>query len=253
MNYDDYARQYASTRWAVPWITSVLARQVSLLPASATLLEIGCGTGNYIITLAEMFPSCVCRAFDLSREMLAVARSRSGSVGFLLGDADTSFPYSAQEADFAFLVDVVHHLRNLDNLFRESARILKPRGILAVVTDSEANIRNRSLTHFFPEILDIELIRYPPIEELNSAAKRAGLKCDAQEPAEGDIELNDTFIAKLEQKCSSAMRLISPEVHRAGIVRVREGQKRGEKWHSCYTALIYSKDRQERSTNGLSR
>jgi SAM-dependent methyltransferase len=242
MNYDDYAQQYASTRWAVPWITSVLARQVSPLPAISTLLEIGCGTGNYIITLAEMFPSCVCKAFDLSREMLAVARSRSGSVRFLVGDADASFPYSAQEADFAFLVDVVHHLRNLDNLFRESARILKPRGILVVVTDSEANIRNRSLTHFFPEILDVELKRYPLIEELNSAAKRAGLRCDAQEPAEGDLDLNDAFIAKLEQKCSSAMRLISPEAHRAGMVRVREGQKRGEKWHSCYTALTYSKD-----------
>ena len=163
MNYDDYARQYASTRWAVPWVTSVLARQVRRLPGNAILVEIGCGTGNYIITLAAMFPGCASKAFDLSREMLAVARSRSASVQFVEGDADAGFPCSAQEADFAFLVDVVHHLRSLENLFRESARILKPNGILVIVTDSEANIRNRSLTPFFPEILDVELRRYPLI------------------------------------------------------------------------------------------
>ncbi len=243
MNYDDYAREYASTRWAVPWITTVLARQVGFLPANATLVEAGCGTGNYIIALAEMFPGCACKGFDLSSEMLAVARSRSEKVQFALADAEASFPYGAREADFALLVDVVHHLRSLDNLFRESARILKPNGILVIVTDSEANMRSRSLTHFFPEILEIELRRYPTLDELNSAAARAGLKCNGQEPAEGDIELEDTFIAKLEQKCSSAMRLMSPQAHRAGIARVREAQKRGEKWHSCYTALIYGKER----------
>jgi len=241
MDYDDYATQYASARWAVPWITSALARQITSLAANATLVDIGCGTGNYIIALSEMFPSCACKGFDLSREMLAVARSRSGNVQFLFGDADAQFPCSAQEADFAYLVDVVHHLRDLDNLFQEASRILKSTGALMVVTDSEANIRSRSLTQFFPEILDIELERYPTLDELASAASRAGLKCDRQEPAEGEIALDDGFIEKLEQKCSSSMRLIPPKSHRAGIARVREAQSRGEKWHSCYTALTYGK------------
>ncbi|MBN1268407.1 MAG: methyltransferase domain-containing protein [Kiritimatiellae bacterium] len=241
LNYDDFAHQYASTRWALPWITAVLARQVGLLPPHATLVEIGCGTGNYIIALSEMFPACACKAFDLSPEMLKVASSRSTRVQFVPGDADAQFPCAAEEADFAYLVDVVHHLRNLDNLFRESARIMKPGAVLAIVTDSEANIRNRSLSRYFPEILDGELARYPAIGNLDSAARRAGLKCDAQEPAEGDIDLDEAFIAKLEQKCSSALRLISPEAHEAGIARVRDAQRRGEKWHSCYTALRYSK------------
>ena len=241
MDYDDYATQYASTRWAVPWITAVLASQVGSLASNATLVEIGCGTGNYIIALSERFPACVCKGFDLSREMLAVARSRSRNVQILFGDADAQFPCGAQEADFAFLVDVVHHLRNLDNLFQESARILKLTGVLMVVTDSEANIRDRSLTRFFPEILDLELKRYPALDELNSAANRAGLTCVGRKPAEGDIGLDDGFIEKLEQKCASSMRLIAPEDHRAGIARVREAQTRGETWHSCYTALTYSK------------
>lgn len=239
MNYDDYARQYAVTREAAPWILAVLADSVGRLPPNATVVEVGCGTGNFINKLAEMFPDCACKGFDLSSEMLAVARNRSDSVEFSRGDAEAQFPYEAREADFVYLVDVVHHLRDLDNLFGESARILKPDGTLMIVTDSEANIRNRSLTRFFPEILAVELGRYPSIEELNAAARRAGFRCDRSKPAEGEFTLDEDFIAKLEQKCSSAMRLISDEAHQAGLDHVREAQIRGETWHSCYTALTY--------------
>ena len=58
---------------------------------------------------------------------------------------------------------------------------------------------------------------------------------------EGNIALDDYFIAKLEQKCSSSMRLISPEAHQAGMGRVRAAQKAGEMWHSLHTCLTYRK------------
>ena len=241
MDYDQYAQTYATTRWAVPWITAVLARQVERLSSAARIVEIGCGTGNYIMTLSGIFPECIWKAFDLSREMLAIARTRSNCVEFVYGDADASFPYPAGHTDFVYLVDVIHHLRNFESFFSECARILKPSRFLAIVTDSEANIKSRSLTRFFPEILEIELARYPRIEDLKVAAERAGLVMQAQEPAEGDIALDDAFIAKLEQKCSSAMRLIPPEAHKAGIARVRAAQEGGEMWHSLNTCVTYRK------------
>jgi SAM-dependent methyltransferase len=243
MDYDGYAKTYASTRWAVPWITVVLGRQVERLASQATIVEIGCGTGNYVIALSSMFAECKWKGFDLSHEMLAIARSRSNRVEFVTGDADAHFPYTADEADLAYLVDVIHHLRNFESFFSECARILKPSGVLAIVTDSEANIRSRSLTRFFPEILEIELARYPKIDDLSAAAGRAGFALLRQEPAEGDITFDDAFIAKLEQKCSSAMRMISPEAHKAGMARVRAAQRAGEMWHSLYTCLTYRKVR----------
>jgi len=241
MDYDEYAKTYASTRWAVPWITAVLARQVECLPAEATIVEIGCGTGNYVIALSGMFAQSRWKGFDLSSEMLAVAGTRSKCVEFATGDADARFPYCDEETDLAYLVDVIHHLRNFESFFSECARILKPSGVLAIVTDSEANIRGRSLTTFFPEILEIELVRYPKIEDLSADAGRAGLALFRQEPAEGEIALDDAFIAKLDQKCSSAMRLISPKAHQAGMARVRAAQTAGEMWHSLYTCLTYRK------------
>ena len=36
-----------------------------------------------------------------------------------------------------------------------------------------------------------------------------------EEPAAGDMPLTDAFVASLEARCSSAMRLLAPEVHAA--------------------------------------
>lgn len=239
MDYDAYAATYAHTRWAVPWILDPLTRAVRRQPGGAAIVEIGCGTGNYAIALAAAVPGYVYKGFDLSAEMLRVARGRSSAVEWSAGDAGRAFPFPDRSAALAFAVDVVHHVKRLDTFMREAARILVPDGSLMIVTDSEANMSRRSLTRFFPEILPIELARYPALEALSRAAAAAGLGLESEEPAAGDIALDDAFIAKLAAKCSSAMRLIPAAAHARGLARVREAAARGETWHSCYTILTW--------------
>jgi SAM-dependent methyltransferase len=73
----------------------------------------------------------------------------------------------------AFAVDALHHLTDDPTFFAEVARILERDGTFLAVTDSEENMRRRSLTRFFPEILEVELRRYPALEELHVHAARA--------------------------------------------------------------------------------
>ena len=73
-------------------------------------------------------------------------------------------------------MDVVRHLTNLTIFFNESYRVLKNDGALIIVTDSEDDIRGRSLSKYFPEVLNIELERYPSIEELFREAGAAGFR-----------------------------------------------------------------------------
>jgi len=239
MDYDSYAPLYAQTRSAVPWILAPLARAVRAAPPGATIVEIGCGTGNYVSALAAFEPDRVYKGFDLSAEMLRVARGHSAAVEWSAGDADRAFPFAAASAALAFAVDVVHHLHHLETFFAEAARILFPGGHLLVVTDSEENMRRRSLTRFFPEILPIELARYPKLEMLRHAAAAAGLAFQSEELAAGEIPLDDAFIANVAAKCSSAMRLIPPAAHERGMARVRAAAARGETWYSCYTVLAW--------------
>lgn len=241
MNYDEIAADYAQGRWAFPWVLEPLTRRARDLPPNSNVLEVGCGTGNYVSALANEFPEHSFFGFDQSKAMLAVAQSRSETVSFCLADAEHAFPYADRSFDLAFLVDVVHHIKNLRNLFEQCSRVMKPEGLLLIVTDSEQNIRNRSLTTFFPELLEIELRRYPRVDELHSAVRLAGLDVGGAEPAEGFIDLNDEFIAKLEQRCSSGMRLITHAAHERGIKRVREAQAKGQRWYSCYTVLSFGR------------
>ena len=240
MSYDGYAREYAQTRWAVPWVLAPLRRELRSLEEPSTVIEIGCGTGNYLIALAQDVPSHRYLGFDLSSEMLRVARSRSSRVNLARGNAEGFFPYADSSCRFGFAVDVIHHIEDLDAFFSEAARVIENEGQLIVVTDSERDIVSRSLTRHFPELVSIELDRYPTLDELHAAAGRAGLGCAGAEPCAGDVPLTEDFLDKLERKCSSGMRLMTPEAHRRGMERVRAAAGRGETWHSCYTAIRYT-------------
>ena len=96
-DYDEYAPTYAWARWAVRWVVSPLARIAHALPADAAVLEIGCGTGNYIRALAETRNDLVYAGFDLSEPMLQEARRWGSSVTFVHGDAGKEFPFPMKE------------------------------------------------------------------------------------------------------------------------------------------------------------
>ena len=239
-DYDQYAPTYAWARWAVPWVVAPLARIVNQAPAGSTILEAGCGTGNYICALAALRPELTYVGFDLSQPMLEQARARSTPVAFVQANACQAFPCHDRQCALVFAVDVVHHLVDLRRFFHESRRVLSPDGRVVIVTDSPETMRDRSLTKYFPEILSIEQQRYPDPERLHAAAGGAGLHLVKEEPATGDILLTDEFVARLEARCSSAMRLLPGEVHAAGMRRVRAAQAEGALWRSQYVVFHYA-------------
>ena len=205
------------------------------------MLEIGCGTGNYIIDLSKLVSGNNYFGFDISDEMLNIAKSRSNVVEFKIGDAEKVFPYGSSCFNCAFAVDVIHHIVNIENFFKETARCLKPKCSFLLVTDLENNIKNRSLSKFFPEILQVELDRYPTFESLKKFSLKSGLFLDKIIKAEGYREIDDEFIEKVKRKCSSSMRLISNEAHSLGIERLIIAQKNREKWFSTYSILKFEK------------
>lgn len=241
MNYDSYAPIYRHTRYAVGWILKPLREESNRLTDRSRIVEIGCGTANYIASLDELCSGLELHGFDKSNGMLEVAKSRESGVEFRHGDADERFPYEDGFAELLFCVDVVHHLSKYSTFFSEAFRVCKNGGKLIIVTDSEEDIRNRSLTRFFPEILDIELRRYPRVQELKDHASSAGFAVQPPRGASGYIEIDEGFIRNVREKCSSAMRLISETTFQQGLASVIEAGKKGEQWSSTYTVLRFEK------------
>eukprot|EP01133_Synstelium_polycarpum_P016453 gene16453-19567_t len=111
------------------------AAAFSLNPKAKAILDIGCGAGNYTLTMLGKIPDLDCTLIDLSLPMLERARSRvacqtSGRVEIVQGDIlETSLPQ--QQFDVVLAAAVLHHLRldaDWETVFRKIFLALKPGG-----------------------------------------------------------------------------------------------------------------------------
>ena len=86
MDYDEIATDYAQHRRIHPAVFMSLLKAIPR-DVSSSILEVGCGTGNYISAFEET-AHCTCFGIDPSKEMLAQARLRNNEVRFELGIAE---------------------------------------------------------------------------------------------------------------------------------------------------------------------
>jgi SAM-dependent methyltransferase len=239
MDYDDSASAYASTRWALPWIIAPLSNELTARGSAEVVLDIGCGTGDYLGALARLHPACTFIGFDRSERMAEVARQRCPNATILTGNADQSFPLSDATTDVMICVNVMHHLTDYTRFFAEARRVGRPGSVLLVATDSRDDIVGRSLARLFPESVPLNLARYPAIEDLVRFARAAGLSLVGTTEAAGEIEFDDRFVATIEQRGISELRLISDDAHANGLSRVMDARTKGEQWLSRTTVLRF--------------
>ncbi|HEY6725067.1 MAG TPA: class I SAM-dependent methyltransferase [Polyangiaceae bacterium] len=217
LNYDDLARAYSQHRGCHEGVLRELTEAIGTTGASR-VAEVGAGTGNYAGALRRLL-GCSCWAFDPSREMLDIARSRYPDLNVEVGAAE-QLPLAAGSVDFVFCVDVIHHVTDRQAFFAEARRVLCASGTLCIVTDSEDIIRSRvPLSSYFPETVEVELQRYPAIAELRGLASSAGFRTwrESRVVTEGVLSSAEAY----EAKACSALHLISASAFDAGLRRLK--------------------------------
>jgi ubiquinone/menaquinone biosynthesis C-methylase UbiE len=188
------------------------------------VLEVGCGTGNYIVALEES-SGCSGWGIDCSEQMLAKARERSSRISFQLGRAE-ELGFSQRFFDFVFSVDLAHHLEDPVSYFQETYRIIKQDGKICTATDSEWIIRHRQpLTVYFPKTVDADLERYPSIAKLREVMEQVGFHGFDEEIVEFSYQLKD--IQAYRDKAFSCLHLIPNEEFQRGIERMERDLRGG--------------------------
>jgi ubiquinone/menaquinone biosynthesis C-methylase UbiE len=236
--YQEIAPDYARYRRVHPEVLRGLIAN-GPIHADTRVLEIGCGTGNYIGALRESV-GCPCWGVDPTEEMLAQALVRSPSVQLTHGQGEhLSFPDDS--FDLTFSVDVVHHLADRRKAWHEAARVLRPNGRLCIVTDSEDIIRKRQpQSIYFPETIEVELSRYPAIDLLQTELLGAGFAQIAQTVVEFRTVLPD--LEPYRARVFSSLRLISEEAFARGLARLEKDFRNGAiPWVSRYLMLCATK------------
>jgi predicted TPR repeat methyltransferase len=91
MDYGSTAPAYAAHRWALPWKLQPLLDAITCLSDDSAVLEVGCGTGDYLRALYDAAPHHHYHGFDISPEMLTQAHSRCPWASLAVANADVCF------------------------------------------------------------------------------------------------------------------------------------------------------------------
>jgi tRNA (cmo5U34)-methyltransferase len=119
-----------------PLALDLIARaSAAVNPQAATLLDIGCGAGNYTLKLMQHLPLRSVTLVDLSRPMLDRATERIRAAGDLAIQTFHSdireTPLPAEQFDVAVAAAALHHLRGDDewaSVFTAVHNALRPGG-----------------------------------------------------------------------------------------------------------------------------
>jgi SAM-dependent methyltransferase len=233
VDYDRAANNYVAHRRIHPGVFREL-RKYGGLGVRSKVLEVGCGTGNYIRSLVA-WHACTGLGLDPSVSMLEHAVAQPGRVLWLQGRAECQ-GLCASSVDLLFSVDVIHHVSDKAGFYQEAARLLRPGGQVCTVTDSEDMIRRREiLSGFFPETVEAELVRYPCVADLEAWMTAAGLTVSRFATAEAPYEL--TGSKPFRDKAYSSLHLITEGAWRAGLARLEralaKGPVRGMSRYAC--------------------
>lgn len=136
------------TRAKATRLLELLSRHVGS-PADLSVLDVGCGVGNYHGVLKDRIGKLT--GVDPSAECIAEARQRHPDLEYATYDGER-IPYPADHFDAAYAICVMHHvLPEIWPVFAsELARVTRPGGIVAIFEHNPYNPVTRRIVSNCP-------------------------------------------------------------------------------------------------------
>jgi ubiquinone/menaquinone biosynthesis C-methylase UbiE len=134
-HFDRWARRYERS-WTQPLLfgpvhRSVVAALAPRLPASAVILDIGCGTGRLLAQVRTALPSATLAGLDRSAGMAAAAHRLRPDLRIERGTAET-LPHADVCFDAVMTTISFHHWSDKTAALADVFRVLRPGGLFAL-------------------------------------------------------------------------------------------------------------------------
>jgi SAM-dependent methyltransferase len=123
------------------WLERLRYKRYRHVPAFTSLLEIGCGSGEFLARIKDRG-----RVVGLERSAAARDVARRRGVDVRIGEVDDPGLFEDGEFDCVYLNHTLEHFTNPERVMRAVARLLRPGGTLYVGVPNFAGIAAR-VTH----------------------------------------------------------------------------------------------------------
>jgi len=186
--YDTIGENYNLTRRADKYIAGKIA---SALADAKCILDIGCGTGNYTLALADERRKLF--GADPSEKMLELAKNRDLTISWHKATAE-NLPFDNGFFDGVFGTLTLHHWNNLPLAFSELNRVLQRCGKAFFFTATPDQMRGYWLNHYFPRMMEKSIKQMPSFDLIQRSVVNAGFKMGLPEAYFVADDLEDHFL-----------------------------------------------------------
>jgi len=217
IDFDIISKVYDSIREADTNIVNLLVNRIKT-DGATNILDFGCGTGNYIKSLRKSSDLFSIYGVDPSKGMRKIAIRKNKGVQIKDGN-HIKIPFSNSFFDFIYMTDVIHLVGDINVLFLEISRVLKVKGVLAVLTLSYDQIERKYFAKYFPSSIIINKKRYPSIEIIKNSAQNCNINVIRIEICNENtkIDVNCKLFDSLHKKGYSILRLIPEDEYKSGL------------------------------------
>lgn len=133
-NFHKHAAEYDQYASVQKMVVSRLLKLIDLHleRPPERFLDIGCGTGNLLVSLAERFPASQPFGIDLAFNMARTAAANSGQNVVVINGNAEELPFAESIFDLIVSASTFQWVKNLDLCLAECFRALKVGGLLCV-------------------------------------------------------------------------------------------------------------------------
>ena len=107
-----------------------------------SILDIGCGTGKVLGEIVRLNPQAKIIGVDVSKYAIRIASKKLPNSKFHHIKDGKKLPINDNSIDFIVCLDVIEHIYDIQNIYREFKRILRPGGKILITTPYYGVIKN---------------------------------------------------------------------------------------------------------------
>lgn len=135
VQFDEWANTYDSV--INEWYFNQTINKVlnNITKSEFKLVDVGCGTGNLLFRLSQLYPQAQLTGIDISESMIEVARKKlKKEINLHVLSADNITILEPNSCDYIVCSHSLHHHKSVSRTLNEFKRILKNNGAI-IITD----------------------------------------------------------------------------------------------------------------------